>query len=273
MLCSRCLWLVSLTFTIAGGAVRAQQQPTSSPSQRTVTFRFDRQLETEVAEIYLAPGSSTTVHMPGPIRKGGFTLKGGEGRITAMQPQANPNVLVLLATGQIGPERIPAFVATADGKRYPFRLATLSGIMDSEVRVVSWIEEARDQRPSGDLMMEVLVQRKKLAVRSFETSIEGQEMEPSVTTAVRQGDRLYLQITRWRKLTDRPWKVQTATLLGVQGELWKVMGVQWGWDGKQDTNVILAEIPEGASKGSLTSIQLRGDDGVEVQLDGKGVLP
>jgi hypothetical protein len=74
--------------------------------------------------------------------------------------------------------------------------------------------------------------------------------------------------------SDRPWKVQTAKLEGHQGQPWKVVGVQWDKKGEWDTNVIVAELPEGASEEyTLTSIQLRGDDGVDIHLEGMRVLP
>jgi hypothetical protein len=274
MVCFRGLWLLSLAFTVASSSVRAQQPAAGAPPQRTVTFRFDERMETEVAEIYAAPGSSTTVHMPAPVRKDGYAIKGGQGRITVVQPPGLSNILMVLATGSVGTERVSLVVTTVDGKRYPFSVATLPGLMDSQVRVVSWKEGEEDRRLSGGpSIMEVLVQDKEIAVRSFEQSKRDRSV-PWVEKAVRQDNLLYLRVYRHRNEEGRPWKVQTAVLVGHQGERWKVVGVRWGKTVDRDSNVIVAELPEGWSEErSLESIQLRGDDGVDIQLDGKGVLP
>jgi hypothetical protein len=204
VLCFRSLSVVSLAFTVvAASAVRAQQSAAGAPSKRTVTFTFDQKLETDVAELYVAPGSSTTVHMPEPIRKDGYTIKGGEGRVTAIQAPGNPNILVLLATGQIGSEPISLLVTTVDGKRYPFRVASIPGRMDSEVRVVSWRAREKGQLPAvGPSIMDVLLQGKEIAVRSFEKSRVADPYSPWVEKAVRQDDWVYLRVYRERRAKD-----------------------------------------------------------------------
>jgi hypothetical protein len=64
----RALWLVPFIVS-AGGAVHAQEAPAwpQLPPERTITVRFDPRLETEAVEIFVAPGTSTTVLLPQPI--------------------------------------------------------------------------------------------------------------------------------------------------------------------------------------------------------------
>src|SRR5688572_5246139 len=143
MLCFRGLLLLSLVVSVS--SVSAQEAPACPRLQRTI--RFDQALATEVAEIYVSTVSSTTVYMPAAIRKGGITVTGGEESITVIQPPAHPNVLMLFANEPIGSEGVRLAVVTVDGKRYPFRVTTVSGVLDSEVRVVAWRKE--EKCPSG----------------------------------------------------------------------------------------------------------------------------
>src|SRR5262249_2357782 len=75
-----------------------------------------------VPELHVAPGSATVLILPSEIiGPNGFKVVGGEGRVDVRQ--MNGTTLVLLGLRDVGPERIPLAVATANGRRYPFLLA------------------------------------------------------------------------------------------------------------------------------------------------------
>jgi len=232
-----------------------------------------------VPELHVAPGSATLLMMPvAIIGPDGFKVFGGEGRIDARQ--VNATTLVLVPSSEIGPERIPLAVATAEGRRYPFLLVTRPGVVDLEVRVVHY----DNTRPTpdcqrGDEIVEALLRHEQVYSRQYERpprrSIQAVHVEwdpPFVESAVRVGRRYIIQIGNFAR---EPWKVEQAKLEGAGGEILKVQSVRWqmtsgGWN----NNVVVVEVPEGASADyALKSIELVGEDARVASLDQKVRLP
>jgi hypothetical protein len=180
-----------------------------------------------VPELHVAPGSATLVSFPVPITgPDGFKIFGGEGRIDARQ--VNPTTLVLVPVREIGPERVPLAVATAEGRRYPFLLLTKPGVVDLEVKVVHYdnTRPLLDCRGNREDVVEALLQHKQVYARQYErpqAQLDGGTAAPAlrdfssvpfVESAVRVGDRYIIQISsslaspgRWNR---QSWWVRTA---------------------------------------------------------------
>jgi hypothetical protein len=243
-----------------------------------------------VPELHVAPGSATLVSFPVPITgPDGFKVFGGEGRIDARQ--VNATTLVLVPTREIGPERIPLAVATAEGRRYPFLLLTKPGVVDLEVKVVHYDNTGSvlDCRGSSEDVVESLLQHQQVYARQYEQppakedgaaavpavrdfSSSAFAAMPFVESAVRMGNRYVIQISSRAR---EPWKVEQATLVGPNGEILKVREVRWqqrpnGWN----VNVVIADVPEGAGADyALKKIELVSEDARLASLDQKVALP
>ncbi|HZN94292.1 MAG TPA: DUF2381 family protein, partial [Myxococcales bacterium] len=118
-------WHRVIVIGVGLGAAAAQAQP--SPHVRAGVWRKLAVAPTGetpevVPELRVAPGSATLLRLPSPILPGGFTVSGGQGRIDVHQ--VTPTTLVIVPATEVGPERVPLAVATADQRRYPFLMAT-----------------------------------------------------------------------------------------------------------------------------------------------------
>lgn len=233
-----------------------------------------------VPELRVAPGSATLLELPERIvGRDGFKVFGGEGRVDAQQ--VNPTTLVLVTSREVGPERIPLAVATIDGRRYPFLLATRPGVVDIQVRVV--FDEERRAEHREDAVVAAMLNGEQVFSRQYERPREAQDWtkpmvkgSPFVGAAVRMGRRYFLQV---RSVSSGPWKVDQAKLKGPDGELLKVESIHWAMlqepDGlNRNINVIVAEVPEDASpEYALRSIELIGQDASLASLDQQVSLP
>jgi uncharacterized protein DUF2381 len=233
-----------------------------------------------VPELHVAPGSATLVSFPVPITgPDGFKVSGGEGRVDAQQ--VNATTLVLVPLREIGPERIPLAVATADGRRYPFLLVTKPDVVDLEVQVVHFdntrpIPDCR----GGDEIVEALLHHVTIFSRQYQRTQPRRQEDlphvdwdpPFVESAVRVGSRYVIQISNY---SHEPWKVEQAKLQGATGEILRVQGIRWRMEETNwNLNVVIAEVPEGASADfALRSIELVGEDARVASLDQKVALP
>jgi len=234
-----------------------------------------------VPELRVAPGTATLLKLPvAIIGPDGVKLVGGEGRVDARQ--VDSKTLVLVTSHEIGPERIPLAVATADGRRYPFLLATRPAVVDLEVRIVFAEETKGEQR--DDAVIDALLRREQVFARQYErpkalkdwNKKEGNWETPFVESAVRIGSRYYIQV---RNRAREPWKVDQARLEGAGSEVLKVHAIRWAFHSRDEgedynVNVIVAEVPEGTGEDfALKTIELVGQDARVASLDQKVNLP
>ncbi len=214
-----------------------------------------------VPELRVAPGSATLLHLPSPIVPGGFVVSGGQARIDVQQ--VTPTTLVIVPVTEVGPERIPLAVATADQRRYPFLMATRPEVVDLEVRVV--FRDPSEAKPrSNDDLLEALLKRQGVHARRYEPDSRPGDLPtrmsvPVVEAAVRMGDRYFIQLFNSAR---EPWKVQQAKLQGSAGIL-EVEGISWARAGPDENiNVVVAKVPSGVSSDyALTAMELVGEDG------------
>lgn len=269
------LWLI-------GAVAHAQQRASHVRTAvwRIVTVPLAGPLTEDVPEIRIAPGSATLVKFPQPIvPRDGFKVFGGEGRVEAQQ--VSPMTIVLVSSHEIGPERIPLAVATVDGRRYPFLLATRPSLVDIEVRVVVATEAQTEARE--DAIVDGLVKGEKVFSRQYERPPaveEWGELEdwriPRVECAVRMGKRYFIQV---RNTAPKPWRLDQARIEGAGGEILKVRDIRFGTEldeagRSQNTNVIVAEVPDGVGADYvLKSIELVGEDARIASLDQEVSLP
>lgn len=268
-------------------AVAHAQQPAPHVRKgvwRTIDVPLANQPPEAVPEVRVAPGSATLLRLPEQIfARDGFVVVGGEGRVVAQR--VTPTTLVLVPSTEIGPERVPLAVATIDGRRYPFLLATRPDVVDIEVQV-ALVERPRAE-DRDDAIVEGLLKRKHVFARQYERPGASQQEAdmamadwgtPFVECAVRMGNRYFILVANQ---TVRPWKVDQANLEGPNGKLLKVQAIRWEGAPVRDTylnenfNVIVAEVPDNAGADyALKSIELVGRDApLLVQLDQKVILP
>jgi hypothetical protein len=234
-----------------------------------------------VPELRVAPETATLLRLPAPIiGPEGFRVVGGEGRVDARQ--VDSKTIVLIASREVGPERIPLAVATADGRRYPFLLATRPGVVDLEVRVV-FADEARDEQ-RDDAVIDAMLRREQVFARQYErpkaskdwTKDEGGWGTPYIESAVRIGSRYFIQV---RNRAREPWKVDQAKLEGAGGVLLRVRAIRWAFHSTDESddyniNIIVAEVPDGTGEDlALRSIELVGQDARVASVDQRVSLP
>jgi hypothetical protein len=234
-----------------------------------------------VPEVRVAPGTATLLRMPVEIiGPDGFKVVGGEGRVDARQ--VSSKTIVLVGLREVGSERIPLAVATADGRRYPFLLATRPSVVDLEVRVVFAEETRAEQR--DDAVIDAMLKREHVFARQYERSKapkgwgthKADWETPYIESAVRIGSRYFIQV---RNQAREPWRVDQAKLESAGGEALKVQAIRWAFysrdeDDNMNINVIVAEVPEEASADyALKSIELVGQDARVASLDQKVSLP
>jgi len=269
---------------IGVGLVAAAAQAEPSPHVRAGVWRKlavapAGEASEVVPELRVAPGSATLLHLPSPILPGGFTVSGGQGRVDVHQ--VTPTTLVIVPATEVGPERVPLAVATADQRRYPFLMATRPEVVDLEVSVVFSdppTKTVAQERSDFDLVG-ALLNHKQVHARQYQRPVRGRGQgrsaweTPYIETAVRMGGRYFIQVAN---RSTAPWKVQQAKLEGTSGIL-RVVDIRWQMepvDQDWNVNVIVAEVPEGTRADYvLTAIELVGEDARVARLAQEVSLP
>jgi hypothetical protein len=265
MLHARSLPLASLLLLALPAIAPGQGSPRGPlrPNERTITVRFKNGVSTENHPIYLGLGSATLLKMPRAIRPNGVVINSPEGHLT-WSPHGD-DTIVMVGRLPINEKHVPMTIMTTDGNIFTFQLKTGLEEYDAKVKVEVASKEGRRQVGPRDPLMEILLwEGPELAHCADEVKRPPHRVEPPVPLSTPQvqlvtrwGGILYLLV--WRQRTDRsePWKVVTAELEGAAGDRPKVLDVQHREDGWNDINVILAELPKGASAGyTLRSVQL-----------------
>jgi hypothetical protein len=255
------LVLLVLGATVAGAQERAVQ-----PTRRRLVVSPRAESSPHVPELFLRPGTATTLHLPAAVRPDGLAFESAENKVRAIQPA--PRVILLYAMVDLGPGKLGFIVRTEDGNRYPFWLTSRPDVWDSEV-TVSFERSSACSHPADGSIMESLLNGQKvdLSVRSYGESggSAGDKLDTLATdfyvkSAVRQGDLVFIQVVNE---ASAPWAVQEARLEGPEGVVLNVLDIRWiGFTNGISVNVIAAELPAGAgSDYTLESIKLTGRDG------------